>query len=113
MAKRRADQLLVDRGLVESRTRAQALILAVLAYPFMLALIPLGLASFRWAGHDPAQIPLESTYFRILMYGTLIMLARSAVSGFFSGIGRTRIIMFANIAALAVTVTSYISCHRC
>ena len=28
MAKRRADQLLVDRGLVESRTRAQALILA-------------------------------------------------------------------------------------
>jgi len=28
MARRRADQLLVDRGLVESRTRAQALILA-------------------------------------------------------------------------------------
>ena len=80
----------------------QALILAVLAYPFMLALIPLGLASFHWAGHDPAQIPLESTYFRILMYGTLIMLARSAVSGFFSGIGRTRIIMFANITALVV-----------
>ncbi|GBR02163.1 TlyA family RNA methyltransferase [Acetobacter oeni] len=32
MAKRRADQLLVDRGLAESRTRAQALILAGLAY---------------------------------------------------------------------------------
>ncbi|GBQ89829.1 hemolysin HlyA [Acetobacter nitrogenifigens DSM 23921 = NBRC 105050] len=32
MAKRRADQLLVDRGLVESRARAQALILAGLAY---------------------------------------------------------------------------------
>jgi 23S rRNA (cytidine1920-2'-O)/16S rRNA (cytidine1409-2'-O)-methyltransferase len=32
MAKIRADQLLVDRGLVESRTRAQALILAGLAY---------------------------------------------------------------------------------
>jgi len=32
MAKRRADQLLVDRGLVETRTRAQALILAGLAY---------------------------------------------------------------------------------
>ena len=28
MAKQRADQLLVDRGLAESRTRAQALILA-------------------------------------------------------------------------------------
>ena len=80
----------------------QGLILSVVAYPFMLALIPLGLASFRWAGHDPAQIPLESTYFRVLMYGTLIMLARSAISGFFSGIGRTRIIMFANIAALVV-----------
>ncbi|KXV33995.1 hemolysin [Gluconobacter thailandicus] len=32
MAKRRADQLLVDRGLVESRTRAQSLIMAGLAY---------------------------------------------------------------------------------
>ena len=32
VAKRRADQLLVDRGLVESRTRAQALILAGVAY---------------------------------------------------------------------------------
>ncbi|NHN85411.1 TlyA family rRNA (cytidine-2'-O)-methyltransferase [Acetobacter musti] len=32
MAKRRADQLLVDRGLVESRTRAQAIIMAGLAY---------------------------------------------------------------------------------
>ncbi len=32
MAKQRADQLLVDRGLVESRTRAQALILAGLAF---------------------------------------------------------------------------------
>ncbi|NHO33040.1 TlyA family RNA methyltransferase [Acetobacter fallax] len=32
MAKRRADQLLVDRGLVESRTRAQALIMAGQAY---------------------------------------------------------------------------------
>ncbi|MGB3804516.1 MAG: TlyA family RNA methyltransferase [Sphingopyxis granuli] len=32
MSKQRADQLLVDRGLVESRTRAQALILAGLAF---------------------------------------------------------------------------------
>src|SRR5690606_25974883 len=32
MAKQRADQLLVDRGLAESRTRAQALILAGLAF---------------------------------------------------------------------------------
>lgn len=32
MAKRRADQLLVERGLVETRTRAQALIMAGLVY---------------------------------------------------------------------------------
>ena len=32
MAKTRPDQLLVDRGLAESRTRAQALILAGLVY---------------------------------------------------------------------------------
>src|SRR3546814_4163622 len=33
MAKKRADQLLFDRGLVESRSRAQAMILAGLVYP--------------------------------------------------------------------------------
>jgi 23S rRNA (cytidine1920-2'-O)/16S rRNA (cytidine1409-2'-O)-methyltransferase len=32
MAKQRADQMLVDRGLVESRTRAQALVMAGLVY---------------------------------------------------------------------------------
>ena len=32
MAKLRADQMLVDRGLVESRTRAQALIMAGLVF---------------------------------------------------------------------------------
>ncbi|RYD82963.1 MAG: TlyA family rRNA (cytidine-2'-O)-methyltransferase, partial [Sphingomonadales bacterium] len=32
MAKQRADQMLVDRGLVESRTRAQALIMAGLVF---------------------------------------------------------------------------------
>jgi 23S rRNA (cytidine1920-2'-O)/16S rRNA (cytidine1409-2'-O)-methyltransferase len=52
MAKARADQLLVDRGLVESRTRAQALILAGLVYS--------GETKIGKAGQAlPADAPLE------------------------------------------------------
>ncbi|MFM7029079.1 MAG: TlyA family RNA methyltransferase [Chakrabartia sp.] len=52
MAKQRADQLLVDRGLVESRTRAQALILAGLVYS--------GDRKVEKAGQAmPADAPLE------------------------------------------------------
>lgn len=47
MAKVRADQLLVDRGLAESRTRAQALILAGIVY--------LGDRKVEKAGHQVAE----------------------------------------------------------
>ncbi|RVT40254.1 TlyA family RNA methyltransferase [Sphingobium algorifonticola] len=52
MAKARADQMLVDRGLVESRTRAQALILAGVVYS--------GERKVEKAGQQlPADAPLD------------------------------------------------------
>ncbi|MEI8079811.1 MAG: MATE family efflux transporter [bacterium] len=91
------------------RTITQGLILALVAYPVVLALWPLGVASFHWAGHSPRQIELETSYFSILLFGTLIILVRCALSSFFSGIGRTRVVMVGNLAGLAVnTVVAWV-----
>ena len=87
-----------------SRITTQSLIVAVLAYPVMLALIPLGHAYFHWMGIGAGQLALQETYFDILMYGALISLLRGALTGFFSGVGRTRLIMLASLAAMVLDV---------
>ena len=82
-----------------SKMLTQAVILAMLAYPLVLCLIPVGLASFSWAGHSARQIALESRFFLISMVFT----------SFFSGIGTTSRIMFANFAGLSSNVViSYV-----
>jgi MATE family multidrug resistance protein len=82
----------------------QGLILALAAYPVILALRPLGVFLMESSGHSPLQTELETDYFRILVWGTIFALSRMALSGFFSGIGRTRIVMVANLIAMLVNI---------
>jgi len=62
--------------------------------------------AFGWAGHTPDQVALETAYFTIIIRASIFGLLRAAFSGFFSGIGRTRVIMFGNGLALATNVTA-------
>ncbi len=79
----------------------QAFILALISYPLVLLLIPVGVMSFSWAGHAPEQIKYESDYFMITMvFGSMISLLRTPFASFFSGIGKTKIIMIANAGGL-------------
>ncbi len=88
-----------------SRMVFQALILSVLAYPLILALIPVGIASFSWAGHSPEQIAYEKEYFMItILVTTFFSLLRVPFGAFFSGIGRTSVVMVANFAGLLVNL---------
>ncbi len=88
---------------------SQAVIIAVLAYPLMLLLIPVGYRLFAAAHLAPEQIGPQREYFRILMYGAVIALLRNSLSGFFSGLGRTRVVMGATGLAMAVNVAvSYV-----
>jgi MATE family multidrug resistance protein len=88
-----------------SKTVTQGLILAVLAWPFMLALAPVIMRSFSLLGHGPVQIALETEYFKIIILGSIFSLLRAALAGFFSGLGRTRAIMIANAAGLVVNLS--------
>jgi len=82
----------------------QGIYLSFAAYPFLLAVIPLVKYFFVAVGHNELQISLEYGYFRVLFAGSLLFVLRSCVTGFFLGIGRTRIVMAANIVGMLVNI---------
>lgn len=88
-----------------AKMATQALILSVISYPLMLALIPLGYASFKLAGHGELQMKIEREYFLISMTTiSFFSIFRTPFSSFFSGLGRTKKIMIANFIGLAVNL---------
>jgi multidrug resistance protein, MATE family len=83
---------------------AQGIILAGASYPLLLLAMPLGRMLLASSGHDPLQTELEITYFSILAYGSVMGLVRAALSSFFCGIGRTRMVMVANLFGMVVNI---------
>ena len=73
-------------------------------YPFLLLLIPAGHRLFIWAGHSPDLVGLEFSYYRILMLGGFIFMAQSVLVGYFVGLGRTRVVMIANLLGILVNL---------
>lgn len=83
---------------------SQGLWLSLAFYPLLLGLVPLVRRGFALVGHDPVQVALEFSYFRILMAGSLLFLLQSVLAGYFVGLGRTRVVMAASVAGIFVTV---------
>jgi MATE family multidrug resistance protein len=82
----------------------QALLLSLAAYPVMLSVTTFMKTLFVFAGHNETQIGLEYAYFRILMGGSVFVTLRAAFTGFFLGIGKTKIVMLANMAGLLINL---------
>ncbi len=82
----------------------QAAIIAVLAYPLILLLAPLIRLTFSVSGIAEEQLIPQTLFFNILIYASIVTLLRSVFASFFSGIGRTRIVMVASVAAMVVNV---------
>ena len=83
---------------------SQGVWLSLLFFPLLLALIPLVHQGFFWAGHDAHQVALEFAYFRILMFGAVLFLLQSVLVGYFVGLGRTRVVMIANLLGVCVNI---------
>lgn len=82
----------------------QAFIFVFIAYGLILLLKPLAISFFHFM-HVPAeQIGPQTQYFNIVVFGTIMGLLRVALSSYFSGIGRTRIVMAAGLAAMVVNI---------
>lgn len=89
-------------------TRAvwQGVIFSLLSAPLILAMIPAGRAALDWSGHGPQLIELEKSYFSVLMLGGALLPLNAALSSFFSGRGRTAIVMWGNIAGNAANAVA-------
>jgi MATE family multidrug resistance protein len=83
---------------------SQGLWLSLAFYPLLLALVPLVHKGFAWVGHTPGQVALEFAYFRILMGGSLLFLLQSVLTGYFVGVGRTRVVMVASLVGIVFNV---------
>jgi MATE family multidrug resistance protein len=79
-------------------------------YVALIGAVPVMLSAF-WAGdfftfigHELAVRRYESVYYFILAMGSVPALVSSAMGGYFSGLGRTRVVMWVNILATAVNL---------
>jgi MATE family multidrug resistance protein len=83
---------------------SQGFWLCLASYPMLLLLIPAGHQIFILAGHSRAQVTLEFSYYRILMAGSILFLIQSVLTGYFVGLGKTRVVMVANTLGILVNV---------
>jgi MATE family multidrug resistance protein len=81
---------------------AQAGIISFVAYLPILLCAPLIYRLFESLGIPSAQLEPQKIYFHILLFGVIISLLRTTLSCFFSGIGKTRIVMVASFMAMIV-----------
>lgn len=82
----------------------QAILVSVIAYPLMVACMPLGHWLFAVLGVPEAQIESQKVYFNVLLLGSLLGLLRHSLASYFSGIGSTRIVMSSAVVSMAVNV---------
>jgi len=59
---------------------------------------------FAWIAHEPEVQLQETLYFKILMYSALFVVLNNALSSFFSGLGKTLVVMWVNFAIMAINL---------
>ncbi len=82
----------------------QAMLIALTAYPLILLARPLVHVVFARTGISAGQLAPQIEYFDIVIYAAVVGLLRNCLSSFFSGIGRTRVVMVSAATAMLVNV---------
>lgn len=82
----------------------QGVWVAVISIPFVLLPIPLASRFFEWAAHGPEAIEQETLYFQIICLGGPGMLLAQAFSAFYSGRGKTWVVMIVDSSVVGVNL---------
>lgn len=82
----------------------QSVYVSLIGGLLFLGLIPLTPMIFSWVGHSPEIQRLEVEYFQPLAFSALPTALVAAASGFFTGLGRSKIIMVINGVGLVLNV---------
>ena len=59
---------------------------------------------FALIGHTPEVQAQETLYFKVLMYSAMFMVLNNALSSFFSGLGKTMIVMWVSFLIAAINI---------
>lgn len=87
----------------------QAIYISLIGGTALLFMIPFSDSLFAWIGHSGGVQKLESEYFKSLCYSGLPTALVAVASGFYTGLGNTRVIMGINcVALIANTVFAYV-----
>jgi len=87
-----------------SKAAFQAILITIAAWPVILVLKPLVVSFFYGMNIPASQIEYQVQYLNILAWGGLFGMLRQTLSCFFTGIGKTRIVMTATFMAMFVNV---------
>ncbi len=82
----------------------QAILVTIVAWPVILLLKPLAIAYFHFIEISENQIGYQIEYLNILAWGGIFGMMRYTLGCYFTGIGKTRIVMNATIVAMLVNV---------
>lgn len=80
-----------------SKVVTQGILLSLACIPAFILLTWVLRNMFAWMGHAPEQVALEETYYTIMTLFSGLMLVRTCLSCFFSGIGRTHVVMVCDV----------------
>ena len=77
----------------------QSVWMSLLSTPLFVVVAFFAQTLFQLTGQPEHLLELEATYLRLLMIGAVGLVLESALSGFFSGTERTRVIMWVSLAS--------------
>ncbi|MDR2213920.1 MAG: MATE family efflux transporter [Pseudomonadales bacterium] len=87
-----------------SKVVTQGLLLACACIP-LLALAAYGIRYlFVFMGHAPEQAALELRYYDVILPASFLMLLKVCFASFFTGIGRTRVVMICELSGIALNL---------
>lgn len=87
-----------------SKVVTQGLMLAVLCIPVLTVIGHYMRDIFVFMGHSPEQAELEGTYFGVLMPFSILPLVKVCFASFFSGTGRTRVVMYCDLLGILLNI---------
>jgi MATE family multidrug resistance protein len=82
----------------------QGVLLALLFTPLAALAALFAHHPFEWSNHAPDMVQLEGRFFRLLCWGAPGMLAAQSLEGFFSGRGRTWVVMCVDAGAVLINL---------
>lgn len=91
----------------------QGLLLTLCLFPFLALSGELAISPYlTWADIDPSQKRMAESYFSVINLSTVFSLANVVMSGFFSGIGQTQVVMKVNLTGMLLNIPlSYYFIH--